>query len=369
MTPSPLMILVGGELLLAFFILTIILTVVLISSGKRRRKAIRAFIVKVKESEKDRVAKIHKVLSEYGYPEEEQEGEAKELLKAETLFFKRLIKAVMLKQAEDMTDMLEHTDTVLESYRLLMPKGTVVTAAAAGEATEAAGDDSGQLKILQQDNERLKNELGITMDTLSKILSEYAFMYGGGGGDSEDEQVAELAKLTPDRLLAMLRGAPDPTNKPDFEPVVEEGTVPLPEDDEPGVLDMEEEEEIAAEAAPEENQDDDDDEDLEIPANLLAYASDDDDKPEEEEDVADLVAEEEPEIEVEEADTAPEPEPEEEAAAVPVAEADEAEVAVADAEEDEQDDLAAAWAAALEEGGDADFDALESQETGEAAKS
>ena len=166
--------LIGGELLL---VLAVALAALLIFGAVRRRRdreAAMHLIQAVKKGESQRKEKTSQWLQQqHGLSGEALNRNVHDMVQAEKLLIQRVVNMYVKRDRISLRELNIDVEAVSEPFRKLEGTGA---AAASGEADEAqAGGDDGALKA---ENESLKQELQITMDTMSRMLSEYASMFG-----------------------------------------------------------------------------------------------------------------------------------------------------------------------------------------------
>lgn len=198
--------LVGGELLLILFVLLFFSWLKNASRSRADKKAMKALATKVRAAKSDR----EKVISEFLQRGFEMQGDALEaqkikILREETRLMQRFIDVYKKRDAGMAAQFFMSVEAGVEPYHQL----TGGTAAVAG----AGGASDDELAALRKENARLSEELSVTMDTMSRMLSEYSTMFSGG------ELPAEGA--APDTSPVM----------PDDDPLVDSDviTTPLPD--------------------------------------------------------------------------------------------------------------------------------------------
>ncbi|MCB1876614.1 MAG: hypothetical protein KDH88_11625 [Chromatiales bacterium] len=239
-----LLLIVGGEMLLLSLFGFGWLATRQLKGQKRARNAVAALLERLRDSEPERLEALRRFLTEkVGLPDHDAPAAANDLLWGENRFYKRFVGIYLGRDDKQAASVDEAVDDLLGRYRSLPltaqaapPVDRDGESADTGESLAAsAPDEDGISDVAQQKidqltrkNSRLEEELGITMETLSKVLSEYAFMYGNDGN-------AELATLNVESLTSMLRGgasvtAPEPAPiAPSLEDLPEDlGTEPQP---------------------------------------------------------------------------------------------------------------------------------------------
>lgn len=204
-----------AELLGILAVLGGIAIFVFIRRSRKDRGAVRRLIEKIKQSERERTERLRNLLAESHHcPETELVDIAALLIRAENRFYKKLIALYVDRDEEALVRVGEALDALLGPYRDLLTRDSTAISGAGGredgEQRIANADEALQAEIerVQEDNRRLSGELRVAMESMSKILSEYAIMYGSGQKEKD-----ELGRLTPERLLTIIRGE-DPDQIP-----------------------------------------------------------------------------------------------------------------------------------------------------------
>ncbi|MBA1443594.1 MAG: hypothetical protein FE835_01505 [Gammaproteobacteria bacterium] len=76
-------------------------------------------------------------------------------------------------------------ENLVVGYQALeLPEGTGATG---GAVSGTDGAEEGEIEHLKTENERLSDELRVTMDTMGRMLNEYSSMYAGGSDNNIDK--------------------------------------------------------------------------------------------------------------------------------------------------------------------------------------
>jgi len=224
-------VLIAGEL---FFVLAGSLAILLVLAVKQRRRDRQAamYLVKVvKDNEPKRLDATRSLLEQkYGLSGESLDCVAHDIMHAEKLLFQRVINLYVKRDVISLRELNIDVEAMTEPFRKLEP-GNGVSA-----GSNAADDEQGDADALRADNEALKQELQITMETMSRMLSEYTGMFGNVS-QAQAGQVQEV----PDASTADEDAAVESTGLGS----VEDGLQEL--DDEPSAVDGPEDE-FAADA-------------------------------------------------------------------------------------------------------------------------
>ncbi|MCP5298521.1 MAG: hypothetical protein H6954_02335 [Chromatiaceae bacterium] len=199
----------GSELVL---LLLVVLTVAFLrarAARKRDLKAAKTLIARIKNGKAERERALAHFLEHNMGMSGDALNQAKvALLRAELGVLKRFAGVYGQRQAGAAARFDDDLFAALESYQALSGS----TSSPQAQATEQGTDDA-EVEMLRKENERLSDELRITMETMSRMLNEYSTMFAGGsvGEDTpissrETEEVAEGAateELQDDELSAM----------------------------------------------------------------------------------------------------------------------------------------------------------------------
>ncbi|MEO5342343.1 MAG: hypothetical protein H7842_03205 [Gammaproteobacteria bacterium SHHR-1] len=168
-----------AEALLLFFVLLLGLLGILYYRHARDQKAGRALVAQIKQSAAQRSTEIERLLSEtYGYQGEQLEQHSKRIRKAEMSLYRNLLTLYLNRDAAKLPSLPELLQQALAPYQDLAPSGS----AASNEPKADAAD----IEILRQENKELSDEMRITMDTLGRVLSEYASVFSEDDIDSSE---------------------------------------------------------------------------------------------------------------------------------------------------------------------------------------
>ena len=245
---SHLVLMIVGELLL---LTTAVAVISVVNAGIKRgrdRAAARKLVGIIKDDEKRRLAETARILTErFGLDETAADGVAKKINREERIFYQTLIKIYLQRDHVALLNLNVDFENAVVPYRTLeLPP----VPDSVGE-TLAANDE--ELQRLQDENERLSEELRITMDTLGRMLNEYSAIFAGGAVDTGKNNNNETPVAEPTQ-------APDDEAEISEEPVASEvNDVPKDESQEESVDDSSEEillddvigEEAQTEMAPE----------------------------------------------------------------------------------------------------------------------
>ncbi len=169
--------LIGGELLMVLGAALAVLLVMGATKRKRDREAAMHLIKTVKDGEAKRREDIGRWLKQkHGLTGEALDQGVRDMIKAEMLLIQRVANLYVKRDRISLRELNIDVESVSEPFRKL-ETGAAAAAPAVTGSDEAPADNSGD-EALRAENETLKQELQITMETMSRMLSEYASMFG-----------------------------------------------------------------------------------------------------------------------------------------------------------------------------------------------
>jgi len=170
---------------------------------RRDAKAVRVLATRIKNTRTERETKIAQFLGEQmGISGEALERAKTAMLRAELLLLQRFAGVYKKRDAGAAAQFDIDLMAALAPYYELEGGGIVV-------AQEQSDEDPSQLEILRAENQRLSDELSVTMETMSRMLNEYSTMFTGGA----------LGQPAP--IAASVGGAVADVSDPDSETVLE----------------------------------------------------------------------------------------------------------------------------------------------------
>ncbi len=185
----------------------------------RRRKewsTANKLVANLKEEQDARRQEIRSLLaSKYGYHGDKLDEKAAAISRAEWRFYQTLINIYLKRDAESVVSLhrafAEATDPYYRLEVLAAPAAEpakpppeaqkesspeVPKPAAAVQMNIMDGvealDDFAEMQHLREENERLSEELQITMGTISRMLSEYSSIVGRGSTDDEGDDFMDM---------------------------------------------------------------------------------------------------------------------------------------------------------------------------------
>ncbi|OOZ37490.1 hypothetical protein [Solemya velesiana gill symbiont] len=194
----PLLLLFMGELLFVTTVGMVVMVVLSILKKRRDRDAARKLIERIKSDEERRKGETREILNEkYGITDEPLESSTVMIDHAEKFLYQTIINAYLNRDADAFENFAVDFESSVAPYRdLAIPEAGVTVVhkeSQTARVQEIEVDESDELKVLREENARLSEELRITMDTMSRMLNEYASMYGGGtGADLDKEKMLKM---------------------------------------------------------------------------------------------------------------------------------------------------------------------------------
>ena len=164
----------------ALFLIVIVCAVVVffvLKKRKRKRKAIIQLVSQIKKQSELRLKETGSFLQDiYQLDEQELEKAVKSIDKSEKQFFQKLIDSYLTDDPDLISSMDGSVAGLIDTYKELKPKKE--------EIDTSVGDENDallkQIQVLEESNEKLKEELGITKTTMSNMIAEFGNMFGGG---------------------------------------------------------------------------------------------------------------------------------------------------------------------------------------------
>jgi hypothetical protein len=180
------MALAGGELLLIAFVLLLVYWIRHSAIARRDRKAAARLIAQAREGKAEREAAIGRFLSQnMGLSGKALEQLKVAMLREELRLLQRFADTYRRRDSAAAAQFQLSVEAALIPYMELRGSGEATT-------TDEAKVDDDELKELRARNEHLSEELSITMDTMSRMLSEYSTMFATVT-DSAEEPASEAA--------------------------------------------------------------------------------------------------------------------------------------------------------------------------------
>jgi hypothetical protein len=182
---SRLTLLMAGELLIGLSLLSgFLIAFGVIKKNKIRQAAhhLAARVQSDKESRKERLK--NRLAGQYRYAGEDLKKAIHDLSQAEMHLYQNIINSYLKQDVNGFQQVGVDVDNLVLAYQgLKLPEA----GAGVSSETETAGDEGAEIQRLQDENERLTEELGVTMDTMARMLNEYSSMYAGGADNQLDK--------------------------------------------------------------------------------------------------------------------------------------------------------------------------------------
>jgi len=173
--------LAGAEVALVVFVLLLVYWIQHSSVARRDRRAAAKMVASVRKGKADREAAITAFLSEnMGLSGPPLQALKTAILREEFRLLQRFADVYRRRDSGAAAQFQISYEAAVAPYLELHGSGEV-TKAAEGDA------DIAELEALQAENQRLSEELSVTMDTMSRILSEYSTMFGEGAAGNAPE--------------------------------------------------------------------------------------------------------------------------------------------------------------------------------------
>lgn len=149
---------------------------------RRRRKKLQAIaqlVDQIKKQSELRTQETGSFLQEIYQLEDVDLKKAVEAIdKSEKEFFQKLVDSYLITSPELITSMDASVAGLIDVYKELKPRAPEVDQSSKGELEQL----SKVAEKLGQENEKLKEELSITQNTITNMISEFGNMFGGGAG-------------------------------------------------------------------------------------------------------------------------------------------------------------------------------------------
>lgn len=184
------MALAGAELMLVAFVFLLVSWIRHHSASRRDHKAIQQLVARARKGKADRGKTIASFLSEQmGLTGEDLEKMKVAMLREELRLIQGFADIYTRRDAGAAARFQLSVEAGVAPYHALNGAGTC-----GGPGNQV---DSAELEALRRENTRLSEELAVTMDTMSRMLSEYSGMFAdsGEGTDSLDAASAGMRNM------------------------------------------------------------------------------------------------------------------------------------------------------------------------------
>ncbi|WP_275097320.1 hypothetical protein [Sedimenticola hydrogenitrophicus] len=182
---SKLLLLVMGELLLLSVLYAVGMNFLALTKRRRDRAAIRNLIARIREDSGRRESETRKLLeARFGLSGDNLEETTRKIARGEKAFYQALIDVYLRRNTEAAQNLCVDYEGSVDAYRTLeIPKR-----AEPAEGDDELDDHTEELILLKAENQRLADELQLTMDTMGNMLSEYTRMFASGVDASLDRE-------------------------------------------------------------------------------------------------------------------------------------------------------------------------------------
>lgn len=192
---SPTVLILLIEALVLVIIVLIIAMVFSFRRSSKRRAAVALLVAQIKKQSEVRTQETGSFLREIYQLEDDELAKAIILIdKGEKSFFQKLINSYLGSDASIITSMDATVAELIDIYKGLKPK-PVETEGMPAEERQQLMDN---VERMNEQNNKLKNELDITKATMNSMLGEFGNMFGGGKDHELDSfEVAQKVKTEP----------------------------------------------------------------------------------------------------------------------------------------------------------------------------
>lgn len=187
-----------GEALIALLLVLIIMLLISVKRKSRDRAAASGLIKKISKGGEMREQELLDLLGEDSGLDADDLGlHIKEIQKQERELYQHVIQLYLKRDVKMLARIDQQVQALSEPYRQLLSEKS-------GEAEidpallEEIDKIRAEQEVLRNDNERLANQLGIAMETMDEVSSEYSMMFGGS------KAVEELS-ASKERMMAIFQ--------------------------------------------------------------------------------------------------------------------------------------------------------------------
>lgn len=207
-----------GELLSVLVLLLLVSWFRNQAARRRDKRAISALVAGTRKGKEARLAEISAFLSgQFGMRDEALGLAVRTVYKAEVGLIQAFASTYLQRDAQSAANFRGKIEAGNEPYWALSGEAGAASESASSDATEATDTnddvpaDDGEIKRLQGENVRLSEELRVTMDTMSRMLTEYSTIFAKDGAvaditvvdeaDSLPDSPTEVAAATPEAAV------------------------------------------------------------------------------------------------------------------------------------------------------------------------
>lgn len=207
-----------GELLLISLISVIVLLLRGVWRNRQDRSAAQALIGQIRSDEERRLQETTRILGEgYGIGGAGLDALVKRVSREEKRFYQTLINLYLMRDAGALRNLNVAFEEAVLPYRELPLPAAGESGGGDGDSVTTADADNAELRQLQEENERLSEELSITMDTMGRMLSEYSSMFSADGEPDKEKMMAMFQPDSAEAGAGSQPAASDPAEEPPVE--------------------------------------------------------------------------------------------------------------------------------------------------------
>lgn len=197
------MVLIGAEVLLAAFVFLLVYWIRHASASRRDRRAAAQLVARVRKGKADRGQTIAAFLSSrMGLSGAGLEQAKVAILREELRLLQQFADIYSRRDAGAAAQFQLCVEAAVGPYHMLD--------GATASSDSGNGVDSAELDALRRENARLSEELAVTMDTMSRMLSEYSGMFADNAGGEEAANIAPVdTEVLPHEALEREAGESD----------------------------------------------------------------------------------------------------------------------------------------------------------------
>ena len=180
-----------GELLLVGWLLAGGLLLARLWSGGKARRAARRLVELVMAQQESRSARLREILVDrHAYSEDRAKQVSAEIDRKEKAFYQAFINIYLERDNAAIAGINVPFENVVDAYRDLLPESASTRPAEEYEEPLMSNAELGRLQAdlasATADKERLGEELGLTMETMGRMLNEYSNMAEDNDGSEVD---------------------------------------------------------------------------------------------------------------------------------------------------------------------------------------
>lgn len=176
---SSLVAMVVVEVMIGLLVLSGLLVVFTLLRKGRIRKAAAHLAERVKTDKANREQRLKALLQDrYQYKDTELEQTLRNMMQSEMLLFQNVINGFMKDDQMHLQQIDVDVENLVLGYQGLDVPESV-------DGAPQGSDDNEEITSLKAENERLSEELRVTMDTMGRMLNEYSTMFAGGSDASQ----------------------------------------------------------------------------------------------------------------------------------------------------------------------------------------